>query len=353
MEDIKKLVFIAGKVQETLARCRHGHYLELLNQLKTISDHLTEIAGQSRKLAVSLSRGWLAAAEICSSNIRRSLDDLSYHISRYEQLADRQNGQVLKLSAIVEDLKQLQDDFEKIDFDKQDNAICVTTEPITLDDVYLGPFEIRLELNRLQELHRVSTYFCTALDPHPASVSEDVPHPHVSGKRLCEGDGAPAIRAALEQGRLCDFFTIVNGILNNYSPDSPYVPLEDWDGEPCRDCGSVMNSEDSYYCHFCDEQFCDQCSRSCNGCLETVCNNCSQVCASCQEGVCPNCISECEGCHSLLCYRCVEEGLCPNCEQERKAEDERLDQDNKTTGTCEAASATQSQPAGAQTGLSG
>ncbi len=41
------------------------------------------------------------------------------------------------------------------------------------------------------------------------------------------------IRTALEQGRLCDFFSLVRSILNTYSPDSPYVSLYDWCGVAC------------------------------------------------------------------------------------------------------------------------
>ena len=113
MEDIKNLVLIAGRVLEALTRLRHNRYLESLNQLKTISNHLTEIAGQSRKLTISLSRGWLAAAEICCSSVARSLGEISYHTSRFDQLTDRQGQEIPKLSTIVEDLKQIQEELRR------------------------------------------------------------------------------------------------------------------------------------------------------------------------------------------------------------------------------------------------
>jgi len=110
------------------------------------------------------------------------------------------------------------------------------TEPITLEDVYLGPFRIQLELNKdirlssveaLSELYQGGAYHVIALEPNLAATDASVNHPHVSNERLCEGDGYAPIRAALEQGRLCDFFTLVRSILNTYSPDSPYVRLDD------------------------------------------------------------------------------------------------------------------------------
>jgi len=69
---------------------------------------------------------------------------------------------------------------------------------------------------------------------------------------VCEGDGAAAIKAALEEGRLCDFFSMVGSILNTYNPDNPYVALSDWDGVACYECGYVMDYESSYYCTYCD-----------------------------------------------------------------------------------------------------
>jgi len=117
---------------------------------------------------------------------------------------------------------------------------------VTLDGVYLGLFKIQLELDKLCKLYRDSPYCIIALDPHPAATSDEVTHPHVSNERLCEGDGSAAIKATLEEGRLYDFFTLVKNILNTYSPDSPYVALMDWDGEPCYDCGYVMSREDTY-----------------------------------------------------------------------------------------------------------
>ena len=148
-----------------------------------------------------------------------------------------------KLSLVVEELTQVQQEFGDLEFNKAEDTISVVTEPITLEDVYLGPFRIQLELNKLSELYQGGAYHVIALEPNLAATDASVTHPHVSNDRLCEGDGYAAIRAALEQGRLCDFFTLVRSILNTYSPDSPYVRLDEWDSTPCYECGYVMNSD--------------------------------------------------------------------------------------------------------------
>jgi len=331
MKDIKQLIVIADRIQDALRKLKRGRYAELLSQLTYLEDNLTEIADRSKRLRISIERSWLSAAGSCCDGINRITNDVSYYLSRFKELTDKPVQEIPKLSALVEDLRQLQQEFGKVELNKASNTISVITEPITLQDVYLGPFEIKLDLNRLPDLYRSSPYFCIALDPHPAAASDDVTHPHVTGDRLCEGDGATAIRVALEQGRLCDFFTLARSILNTYSPDSPYVRLDEWDGQACYECGYVTDEENSYFCSFCDQTFCEECSTCCHSCNETVCNSCSQLCAYCQESSCPNCIEECIKCKRLYCSSCLEEDLCPKCKEELENENEQHSNQNTTT----------------------
>jgi hypothetical protein len=345
MENIKNLIQIANRIQESLMRIRNSRYMELLNQLTSIADNLSDITKQSRRLRLSVEHGWLSAAKECCDVVNRFGDDISCYLSRFKQLSDKPAQEIPGLFILVEDLKQLQQEFGKMDIDKKANTLSVITEPITLEDVYLGPFEIKLELHRLTELYKSAPYHCIALDPHPAASSDDVTHPHVTGDRLCEGEGYASIRAALEQGRICDFFIIVRGILNTYSPDSPYVSLSDWEGLPCYDCGHITDSENSYYCGFCDNTYCEECSTYCPHCDETVCLGCVGKCELCEDQICPNCVRKCSECGALCCKSCLEEGICLNCQKELEVEndqpgnqitssnrDEKSDKDIKLAG---------------------
>jgi hypothetical protein len=340
MDDIKNLVKIANQVQQALLKLRNYRYLELLNQFGSASDKLHEIVAESKKLALSLSHNWFTAADYCCGSIDRLTSDITYYISRVKQFAEKPREEIPTLSALVEDLKQLEQEFGKIEFDKAATTISLITKPITLDDVYLGPFKIQLELKKLSELYKDSPYYCIALDPHPAATNEEVTHPHVSNDKLCEGEGCAAIRTALEQGRLCDFFTLVKSILNTYSPDSPYVSLYDWDGEPCYDCGYVMDRDNSYYCSFCDRTFCEECSTYCRNCEETLCRGCAGKCEICEEPLCSNCAHKCAECGIYCCESCLEDGICQNCIQE--SEDENEQSGNQTTGTNEKSNTNQS-----------
>jgi len=322
MKDIKRLIRIATITQQALVRLRNNRYTELLRQLKYFADQLSEITTQSQKLGISLTHEWFAAADRCSSKVSRLLSDVSYSVSRVQPLTDSLRKEIPRLPLLIEEMRQVQDEFGDMEFDDDERMLSVVTEPITLEDLYLGPFKIQLELDKFSELYTSIIYQVIALDPHPAATDEAVTHPHVSNDQLCEGDGAAAIRAALEQGRLCDFFTTVRSILNTHNPDSAYVSLYDWDGEPCYDCGHVVDRENCYYCSFCDHDYCEQCSSYCQLCDETVCLGCGGEYPQCGELVCPNCISRCAECDSLCCKECLDENICPNCKEESEAENE-------------------------------
>jgi len=331
MNEKKQLIKIANEVQDALMKLQNNRWLEVLTYLASFANQLKEITSASKKLGMSLTHSWFAAAQSCDSNISRSLNDLQYSIQRAKQLIEAPDTKLPKLSNLVEELVQLHAEFGSYDFDKAANTLSVETEPITLDGIYLGPFKIELQLEKLSNLYRESSYCCIALDPHPAATSDEVTHPHVSNERVCEGDGVVAIRTALEQGRLCDFFTMVSNILNTYNPDSPYIPLADWDGEPCYECGYVMDSENSYYCSYCDRSFCEECSTYCHSCDETICLGCAARCQVCEVLVCPGCAqTRCIECECVCCESCIEEGLCPDCKEGSENHENEEQEPDKT-----------------------
>jgi hypothetical protein len=332
MNENKNLIRIANHIQDALIKLRTEQYQEGINQLTSFTSQLQELNDNCCKLGKAVSYHWYASAQRFRSRICRLINDISYILQRNKQLLDVPEHNIPKLSILVAELKQLQQDCGNTDFDRDKNTISVVTDPIELDDIYLGPFKVQLEINKLSELHKGSPYYCIALEPNPAATSEDVTHPHVSNEKLCEGDGSVSIRTALEQGRLCDFFTMVKSILNTYNPDSPYVALHDWEGTPCYDCGYTCDQENCYYCPFCDRDYCESCSSYCRICEETVCLGCGGQCPHCEELVCPNCISNCSKCEELCCKECLEENLCPNCLEERNSNEESEEKnENKTT----------------------
>ena len=328
----KELVRVAGTIQGALGQLRKSRYMRCMVQLSLFAGTMQNLIRDSRKLRAALSRDWLAAAEHSCKSVSRQLGEIPFLVSNIQSLLDRRHREMPNLSGIAAELWALQQEFDDVEFNGEENALCVVTDPITLEDIYLGRFRIALYLRSLRELYQKVPYFVTAVDPHPAATDDAVTHPHVSNDVVCEGDGAAAIKAALETGRLADFFTMVRSILTTYNPDSPYVSLADWHGVSCYECGYVMDSESSYYCTYCENATCDECSSVCASCAEVVCKSCAGTCEICEQSLCPQCAKKkCSECESVCCESCLDDGLCPDCKEERDNNEEQETEDNKET----------------------
>lgn len=258
-------------------------------------------------------RHWhLAAAEL-RADLHSYIGALQSEFNSLSTLLrSRPSGYGLStVGSVYHDLESLIEEFEEVGHDVRGHWISVTTETITLEDIYLGPFEIRLDWGRI---HGDYPYRVIAKDPQPAAGRDDVPHPHVADERLCEGESHVAIRQALEQGRLLDFFTLVANGLRSYNPDSPFVALDVWLGGTCVDCGRAVDEDDRFVCERCDQYVCGGCESSCCCCGYTYCSQCSFACAGCDDNYCRDCLKSCPECHNQFCASCLQQDeRCNNC----------------------------------------
>lgn len=331
MNDLRKQFWFANHILNALKRQHYCQYTDILTKTQKLQGKLQEVTVETRKIQKANDHQWLAAARKSKNRLERVLSDLPFLISNAKQLLERRVNTAPTFRDLIAEFTQLEDEFCNITFDVDNITISVTTESVSLGDIYLGEFKITLHIDKLTESHRMSPYYVSALDPHPAATSSDVTHPHVSNDILCEGDGHTAICTALEQGRLCDFFTMIENILNTYNPDSPYVSLNEWEGRPCFDCGFICDSDESYYCSCCDNDFCESCSSYCRMCEETVCMGCAGTCDCCEGFICDRCVQQCSECENNFCDHCIENGICNQCLEERNNNEE----ENEETQTIE------------------
>jgi hypothetical protein len=278
----------------------------------------------------AINKKWFKSSEHIVNKTARNLSDLLYRIQRVREILDSDQIFIPKLADIYADIEALKDEFADFKFDLSHKTISVITEPIVLEDVHFGSFEIRLHINDLPNLYNDQCYRIIALEPNKAGSDPNVTHPHVSCERLCEGDGYTAIRKAIEQGRLCDFFTLVLGVLNTYNPDSPYVKIEDWDGYSCYDCGCSISRDESYYCDNCEHEFCSSCSTYCHSCDTSLCLGCASQCPDCGRPICDECLVKCSDCDGQFCKSCINsEGLCKYCQEDRKDQENEESNDQE------------------------
>ena len=204
-------------------------------------------------------------------------------------------------SFICEELQQIENEFKQPALTVDGTVVSVTTEPVTLGDVYLGPFKIQLDIKEIGSIAPADCFRVEAVDPHPAASAPAMVHPHVSGGRLCTGDATAPLSAALRDSRFCDFFIMIRSVLETYNPDSPYVRLEEWVGEPCYDCGRYVSGNESIRCPCCNRLFCLDCIKRfscygfklCLGCLKETDHVKYAKCSNCPDaGVSINTLQE-------------------------------------------------------------
>lgn len=277
-------------------------------------------------------RGWYRAARRLQCDLRFTLQQLQSQLAAIERQIPSPYAQPKRITVrdLFEDLMALYEEFQDVAFDWSSKTLTVTTEPIELEGVSLGRFEIRLDCGRSTD-GSSSTYRVVALDPNPAATNESVTHPHVQDEAVCEGEGSQPIRHALEEGRLFDFFTIVENLLKTYNRGSPYVSLADWYGVECADCGLTIDADDQRTCYRCDTTICTECYVVCTGCNEIYCNECVSNCEDCDESFCGSCLTECSRCGIKRCRGCLDDKeRCTDChdKETNTAEDPSAEEDS-------------------------
>jgi hypothetical protein len=297
-----------------------------------------ELQTTFRMMERARQRGWYRAAAWLRTDLRFQAIDCTSQLNRLCNVLQEQVRDVPfpPAAEIYRDLLALEQEFESVSCDLRRGQLRVETEPIVLDGLDLGRFEICLEWNRMD---RERVYRIIALDPRPAATNASVTHPHVQDEHLCEGDGHQAIQAALADGRLFDFFVIVARILGTYAYGSAFVELNQWGGLPCHQCGDSVDSDERTYCNGCDELLCDGCNEPCRECGSSYCSGCISGCKSCGHTYCSGCLGECHQCSALTCSECLEESLCPGC-REPENQGEPHDQTTSEAGlnpTCQTA----------------
>ncbi|MEK6259902.1 MAG: hypothetical protein AABP62_14880 [Planctomycetota bacterium] len=266
------------------------------------------------QLHAATERGWHSAAAYLSLQLRSRLTECQTSINAGLKATSPgafwQSPPTQRL--VYDELVAVRADFADFTFDLPDQTISVTTEEITLEDIYLGRFEIRLQGRELGG----TPYIIIPESPHFPSSRSDVPHPHVLGERLCEGDASAPLAHALRTGRFSDFFQIIQQTLASYNSESPYVALDAWYGADCHACGGHASDDDSSYCDGCDATVCSDCSRSCQHCGTSGCDACLPQCPECCNDCCSSCLNRCEGCSKLRCPECLTNQLCEDCHAE-------------------------------------
>ena len=321
----QRLIRIAGAIRKQLMLLRQHRYRQMQRHIYVVAQALAHLEETRHRLDTCLNRGWHAAADKLVAKVKVVLRDLPYAISELERATNASQLTLPSLRHIYEELRQTQQEFGRLKYDPAENTLSTFTEPIELEGLFLGDFEIQLQITALAEMKDSNTLRVIALDPHPAACNDAVTHPHVSEEFLCAGDATVPIQAALAQGRIADLFMLVRSVLQTYNPSSPYVAVGDWEGVSCYECGYTIPPDDGYYCESCDNTHCEECISCCGSCNTYLCRQCMSSCFACEESYCESCLKECTECGEAFCPSCMKENLCKDCHEEMENQDDETE----------------------------
>lgn len=320
----EELLQVSQAIRERVTAGKSSRYRGLADMLDPMIECVKRLHSLRRRLRLCASRQRFVAATKVVAQLCDNLRILSYDTSKLSVAANCADLRTPSAAELIADLQQAQREFDGLRYDQQQKLLAASVGPIELESVYLGEFEIRLKLTLANQEDHETAFEVAALDPHPSASDETVTHPHVRDRVLCAGDGATAIRSALAQGRICDFFLLVKSVLCNYNSSSPYVALTEWEGEPCYDCGTRMSCDDLCCCSDCQHEFCSECLTCCIRCDRDYCLECLVECPGCLERVCEGCLVVCPNCKRKLCKECFNNDQCP-CKYEKENDHEDHD----------------------------
>ena len=320
---------VAGRLHECLIRRRQAAMCDVEMRI-TEHDHIGQACRRVRGIAMQMrrarQRGLSGAWAALQHKLRSGLASLQREAEVQLRALNEALVEPLPLGQILAEFASVEAEFSPGRITFTPDEVRVRTDRIELEDVDLGPFEIRLHIEDLAAPNGPSPLRVVALDPKPALGDPHITHPHVSGESLCAGDALISLKRALDEGRLSDMFMIVRSVLQTYNPRSAHVRLDEWEGEPCPDCGLAIADHDGNECAACGRDFCDECMARCESCDEPMCNLCLVTCNACTADTCRLCASRCSHCGHWACPDCTSDQLCRRCRTSSKENQHETDE---------------------------
>lgn len=191
---------------------------------------------------------------------KREITTLSENIGTLRDIIKVAHISACRISKEKITVKQIEEEIRVVKnrwktFISEDSLCTVITDVVLSEDgvyVNFGDFLVKVPLYDLYH------YTIEPYGNNQPPISGHY-HPNIGDDNfLCEGEAEYPIKIALQQGRLEDFFAIIETTLRTYG--SPYVSLHSWaDFEECYSCGEGLDIDSRIYCDKCNAVCCDNC----------------------------------------------------------------------------------------------
>lgn len=306
----------------------HPHKAQIADGARKLHDAMINLDHSRRSLLGLEDNCVMTQLSSVTEDLNREASHLYIMIRNLQQITQgrRRNQRATRqpnFEEMIREVRQIEREFEHIAIDMDEKSIRVVTDDIILtcsvsdQTVNFGPFEIKIELTpQHSRNNRKFQYKIKALQPNyplsergkPANRCHVHPHINAGSRSLCEGAGSNSITHAMNNHLIADTLLIINAILHEYNPRSPFHKMEGWEYGQCSICSLYVQSDNNVPCSFCGKPMCATCAaeRKCSVCGKYICpqhtgNRAVTKCTRCGEVFCVlhygsirkhNCVSE-------------------------------------------------------------
>ncbi|HUT58728.1 MAG TPA: hypothetical protein VNA25_12855, partial [Phycisphaerae bacterium] len=145
------LLRLACRIQNELLKLNLSRVEGVERAIGEVLDVAGRLKALKRRMALCRSRGWIGGLAPLMEEAEQLARDVPYVATDIDRARLAATWASPSLRDIYLDLQQAEDEFGDLAYDTKEQTLSVTTEAIKLEGVYLGPFEIRLDIRRLGE----------------------------------------------------------------------------------------------------------------------------------------------------------------------------------------------------------
>jgi hypothetical protein len=143
------LIRLANDVQDQLTALGQSQAFRWSESLRYPIEHLQRLSRIHHKLGLCQLHQYHAAARQLRTQLGRMLPDLICEIEGLQQMDKRKPVLVPSLRDLVDEIHQIQQEFDTYDYSRKSKTLSVTTDSIELEGIELGRFRIDLRLDLL------------------------------------------------------------------------------------------------------------------------------------------------------------------------------------------------------------
>ena len=144
-----RLARIADMIRQQLQLMQTCRLAKVTRQTDPILDRLEQIARSRAAQKKAIARNWPVAARRMVNRTAGALRDLPHYVAEAQRCIQASLTTIPSLRDLYGELIQLRQEFDGIRYSCEKSYLVVTTEAIELHGVYLGEFEIGLDIGRL------------------------------------------------------------------------------------------------------------------------------------------------------------------------------------------------------------